>query len=203
MQGLLRSAIAGALLPLSAPAWAGGVLCEPPYNFGIRNGPDPVLCAIQAAARHFLDERNAENRTDWEPWGPDYRIWVPPCQVPLRAKWTVDEGEKRVLVTCSRTAPSEVQRKWAISVDVIGQSLQQNRFIREAANEFIRRENAKHKAHWLVWYPPDPPVVPKCAVPLSVQWHAKTSRSDVDVICRKALETAWGKSSWRVKMPVA
>ncbi len=202
MAGLLRTAIGGALLVCSLPAWAGGVLCEPPYNFGLKNGPDTVLCEIQATAKRFLDQHNANNETDWEPFGPDYRIWVPPCQVPLRATWTAADGEKRVLVTCKRTAPSAVERKWAISVDVVGKSLQQNHFILEAARKFIRRENAKHKSHWLAWNPSEPPMVPKCAVPLSVRWHAKNSRSEVDVICREAVETAWGKSSWRVRIPV-
>jgi hypothetical protein len=202
LTGLLRAAIGAALLSLSLPAWAGGVLCEPPYNFGVKNGPDTVLCEIQATARRFLDHHNAENKTDWEPFGPDYRIWLPPCQVPLRTTWTAAGGERRVLVTCKRTAASEVERKWAISVDVVGKSLQQNHFIRDATDKFIRRENAKHKSHWLVRHPSDPPMVPKCAVPLSIQWHAKNSRDEVDVICRRAVETAWGKSSWRVRIPV-
>jgi hypothetical protein len=203
LAGLLRTAIGGALLVCSLPAWAGGVLCEPPYNFGLKNGPDTVLCEIQATAKRFLDQHNANNETDWEPFGPDYRIWVPPCQVPLRATWTAADGKKRVLVTCKRTAPSAVERKWAISVDVVGKSLQQNHFILEAARKFIRRENAKHKSHWLAWTPSEPPMVPKCAVPLSVRWHAKNSKSEVDVICREAVETTWGKSSWRVRIPVA
>ena len=202
MPGLLRTAIGAALLSLSLPAWAGGVLCEPPYNFGLKNGPDTVLCEIQATAGRFLDQYNAKHKTDWQPFGPDYRIWVPPCQVPLRANWTIVEGEKRVLVACKRTAASEVKRKWAIPVDVIGKTLQQNHFIREAARKFIQRENVKYKSHWLVWHPSDPPMVPRCAVPLSVQWHAKSSRRDLDVICHKAVETKWGKPNWRVKMPV-
>lgn len=118
MPGHLRTAIGGALLFVSLPAWAGGVLCEPPYNFGLKNGPDKVLCEIQATARRFLDERNAENKTDLRPLGPDYRIWVPPCQVPLSAAWAVNERRKSVMVSCARTIPSAQERKWNVAVSV-------------------------------------------------------------------------------------
>lgn len=97
------------------------MICEPPYNFGLQHGPDLVLCEIQATARRFLDQRNAENKTNWQPLGPDYRIWVPPCQVPLKAAWAVDEDRRRVMVSCARTIASAHDRKWNVAVDIYAQ----------------------------------------------------------------------------------
>lgn len=202
MPGSLRSAIWGAWLLTTCPAWAGGVLCEPPYYRPADGGPYRELCEAQAAARRFLDRHNLENRTDWEPIGPDQRIVVPACLTPLRATWTVHENEKSVLVTCIRSAAPEIKRKWTLHVHVFGKSLQQNYFIREAAKQFIRRENVRLKSNRIVWNPSDPPMVPKCEVPLAVRWHTKNVKNDVDVICRKAVNTAWGKADWRVTIPV-
>lgn len=184
------------MLLISAPAWAGGVLCEPPYNFGLKNGPDRVLCEIQATARRFLDQRNAENRTDWQPLGPDYRIWVPPCQVPMQAVWAVYETRKSVMVSCDRTVPSSDQRKWKVAVEVFSENMQPNFAIHKAAGKFVRREPG-----WEAGFPAAETMVPRCAAPLAVEWR-DGSRNSVDVICHKAVQTTWGKGSWRVRVPV-
>jgi len=120
----LPSKLAGAcpLLLISVAAQAGGVICEPPYNFGIQHGPDPVLCEIQATAKRFLDQRNAENETDLRPLGPDYRIWVPACQVRMKAAWVVSEGRKSVAVSCTRTIASAHERNWKVVVPVYSKS---------------------------------------------------------------------------------
>jgi len=115
---LTKLASASTLLLISVAARAGGVICEPPYNFGVQHGPDPVLCEIQATAKRFLDQHNAENKTDLRPLGPDYRIWVPACQVRMKAAWVVSEGRKSVAVSCNRTISSAHERNWKVVVSV-------------------------------------------------------------------------------------
>ena len=167
-----------------------------------QEGPFRELCEVNAAARRFLDQYNVEHETDWEPLGPDIRIVVSPCAVPLRSAWTIDHAEKSVLVSCRRTNASAYERKWELSVQVVGETLQQHYFIQDAARRFVRQENSKRHAHWIALEPSGAPMVPKCAIPLSVQWQAHNYGQSVYVVCSKAVKTAWGKERWRVKVPV-
>lgn len=201
MSMILKVASGCSLLLISLPAWAGGVLCEPPYNSGIRNGPDLVLCEIQATAKRFLDQRNAESKTDWRPLGPDYRIWVPPCQVPMKAAWAIYESSKSVMVSCDRTIASAHERKWKVAVSVYGESVQPIYDIHKAADSFVRIGRKKSKPNSQAGYPRDETMLPKCAAPLAVRW-SDTSRSSVDVACSHTVKTAWGTGNWRVKVPV-
>lgn len=83
-----------------------------------------MLCEIQATAKRFLDQHNTENKTDLRPLGPDYRIWVPACQVRMKAAWVVSEGRKNVVVSCNRTIASAHERNWKIVVPVYTKSKQ-------------------------------------------------------------------------------
>ncbi|WP_139232702.1 hypothetical protein [Duganella sp. CF458] len=189
------------MLALPFAASAGGVLCEPPYNFGIKNGPDPVLCAIQATAKRFLDQRNVADKTDWRPLGPDYRSWVPPCRVPMKAAWATNEPRKSVLVSCRRTIASAHERNWEIAVSVYSDSEQRLYDIHLAAEGFVRSESRTGKLHREAGYPRNETLVPKCAVPFAVNWRDGTKNS-VDVVCAKTVQTTWGKGKWRVAVPI-
>jgi hypothetical protein len=190
---LLRLVGKWALLLVSLPAWAGGVICEPPYSNGTEAGPEPVLCEIQATAKRFLDQHNVRNKTDWKPLGPDLRVWVPPCQLPMRAAWTGSETRRSVMVSCAR--------KWKVDVDVTGESVQLNYDIHKAASEFVRLDYPKRNPSRTAGYPPEATMVAKCTSPLAVKWR-DGSKSSVDVICSKTVHTTWAKANWRVNVPV-
>lgn len=201
LPGLLRSAIGGAVLLVALPSWAGGVVCEPPYYRPENGGPERELCAIQAAAKRFLDQQNIRDKTDWRPLGPDIRMMFETCLVPLGATWAIYEARKSVTVSCDRTDPSAYKRTWKAAVDVYSESEQLNYHIHKAASTFVRRENARRKSNRKAGYPANETQVPKCAVPLAVEWR-DGARNSVDVICRQAVQTTWGKGKWRVKIPV-
>jgi hypothetical protein len=75
--------------------------------------------------------------------------------------------------------------------------------IREAAKEFIRRENIAKKSHWVVGNPDIRVVVWECAVPLVAKWNEADERRGprVAVSCPRTLENAPVKT-WRVRVPV-
>lgn len=201
LPGLFRPAIGFAALLLSLPAWAGGVVCEPPSYRPENSGPERELCAIQAAAKRFLDQQNIRDKTDWKPLGPDIRMMFDPCVAPLGATWAIYGGRKSVMVSCDRAVPSAYERKWKVAVDVYGESEQLNYHLHKAASAFVRRENARRKSNRKAGYPANETQVPKCVIPLAVEWRDR-SRSSVDVICRTAVHTTWGKGFWRVRIPV-
>lgn len=201
MPALLRSATVSALLLLSLPAWAGGVICEPPHYRADKGGPYHELCEIQAAASRFLDQQNIRHKTDWQPLGPDIRMVLEPCLVPLRANWAIFQARKSVMVSCGRAGPSTHDRKWKVAVEIFSESMQPNYYIHKAASDFVGRENARRHSKWKAGYPGDETMVPKCVAPLAVEWR-DGARTSVDVICRKATRTTWGKGEWRVKVPV-
>ena len=176
-------------------------MCEPPYYRAEDGGPERELCAIQAAAKRFLDQQNIRDKTDWRPLGPDIRMVFDPCLGPLGATWAIYEARKSVTVSCDRTVPSSHERKWKVAVDVYGESEQLNYHIHKAASAFVRREMARHKSQRKAGYPANEIMMPKCVGPLAVEWR-DGSRSSVDVICRKAVQTTWGKGNWRVRVPV-
>ncbi|KQV46484.1 hypothetical protein ASD07_13490 [Duganella sp. Root336D2] len=201
MSRIMKLASACSLLIISFPAWAGGVICEAPYFRPGDGGPDSELCAIQAAAKRFLDQQNIKNKTDWKPLGPDIRMMFDPCLVPLGATWAMHEARKSVMVSCDRTVASAYERKWTVAVAVSGESVQLNYHIHKAAGAFVLREQTRSKLRWKAGYPSDETMVPKCVVPFAVEWRGGPMNS-VDVICRKAIQTTWGKWNWRVRVPV-
>ena len=76
--------------------------------------------------------------------------------------------------------------------------------IREAARQFIARENASRGIHWEALDPNLKIFVPRCAVPLSVQWVPKTyglSAPNVAVICSRTVRGGWEKH-WDVFVPI-
>lgn len=84
--------------------------------------------------------------------------------------------------------------------------------IREAAREFITRENARTHGTWEAMEPNLKVLVPRCAVPLtarwdSIRWFANTkggglserSRRVISVVCTRAVGPS---QKWDVHVPV-
>ena len=84
--------------------------------------------------------------------------------------------------------------------------------IREAAREFITRENARTHGTWEAMEPNLKVLVPRCAVPLtarwgSIRWFSNTkggepsehSRRVISVVCTRAVNSA---QKWDVHVPV-
>lgn len=84
--------------------------------------------------------------------------------------------------------------------------------IREAAREFIARENAKTHGTWEAMEPNLKVLVPRCAVPLTARWDtirwlsngkggelSERSRRVISVVCARAVNPA---QKWEVHVPV-
>lgn len=80
---------------------------------------DHGLYEIHQAARKFLSRQPRKKSGDWVAVGPDIRMQVPRCVVPLRTRWARESDDKEnlpgVLVICGKT----IDRKsphWAVLV---------------------------------------------------------------------------------------
>ncbi|MGJ7610076.1 MULTISPECIES: hypothetical protein [unclassified Variovorax] len=84
--------------------------------------------------------------------------------------------------------------------------------IREAAREFVARENAKTQGTWEAMEPNLKVLVPRCAVPLTARWDtirwlsnakggelSEHSRRVISVVCTRAVNPA---QKWNVHVPV-
>ena len=80
------------------------------------------LFEINAAGQKFLRAHNRKHRTDWIGFGPDLRMQVERCLVPLRSRWAVpDDPEEgpRVIVTCDKSIQ---KRRWDMFVHAFRKS---------------------------------------------------------------------------------
>jgi hypothetical protein len=80
---------------------------------------DHGLYEIHQEARKFLNRQPRKKSGDWVAVGPDIRMQVPRCAVPLRTRWARESDDKEnlpgVLVICRKT----IDRKspnWAVLV---------------------------------------------------------------------------------------
>lgn len=84
--------------------------------------------------------------------------------------------------------------------------------IREAAREFVARENAETQGTWEAMEPNLKVLVPRCAVPLTARWDtirwlsnarggklSEHSRRVISVVCARAVNPA---QKWDVHVPV-
>ena len=80
---------------------------------------DHGLYEIHQAARKFLNRQPRKKTGDWVAVGPDIRMQVPRCAVPLRTRWARESDDKEnlpgVLVMCSRTIDRQAPH-WAVLV---------------------------------------------------------------------------------------
>jgi hypothetical protein len=74
------------------------------------------LFEIRAEGLKFLRTYNRRHRTDWLGFGPDIRMQVERCLVPLRSRWAVEADRQEgpgVLVVCGKSIQN---RRWAALV---------------------------------------------------------------------------------------
>ncbi len=80
------------------------------------------LYEIREAALAWVNRSNAAQNTNWETSGPDLRIVVARCAVPLTVKWTDPSrhapGRTGVDVVCSRSVNPQYGKKWDVFVPV-------------------------------------------------------------------------------------
>jgi hypothetical protein len=77
------------------------------------------LYEIREEALKFLNRQPKPKKGYWSTLGPDVRIQVPLCAVPLRTRWAREsdheENMPAVLVICDRSI-EKAYKKWDVSV---------------------------------------------------------------------------------------
>ena len=80
---------------------------------------DHGLYEIHQEARKFLSRQPRKKSGDWVAVGPDIRMQVPRCAVPLRTRWARESDNKEnlpgVLVICKKTIDRK-EPNWAVLV---------------------------------------------------------------------------------------
>jgi hypothetical protein len=77
---------------------------------------------INAEGKKFLRAYNRKHRTDWVGFGPDLRMQVERCLVPLRSRWAVESDRQEgpgVMVICDKSVQ---KRRWDILVNAYRRS---------------------------------------------------------------------------------
>ena len=77
------------------------------------------LFEINAEAASFLRSHNRKHHTDFEPVGPDLRMQVERCLVPLRSRWAREseqDGGPAVMVICRKSVQ---KRSWDMIVHAV------------------------------------------------------------------------------------
>ncbi|WP_426103473.1 hypothetical protein [Massilia sp. TSP1-1-2] len=75
------------------------------------------LFEINAEGQRFLRAYNRKHHTNWVGFGPDLRMQVERCLVPLRSRWAVQsDGQEGpgVMVLCDKSVQ---KRRWDILVN--------------------------------------------------------------------------------------
>jgi len=109
----------------SASAWAHGASLsqadvESIYGRYRTTADSHGLYEIWQAADAFVTDHNRKHQTSFEVLGPDLRIMVSACLVPLAVKWARPDPGGRgigVNVSCARTARA-YEKRWEIFVPV-------------------------------------------------------------------------------------
>lgn len=81
------------------------------------------LYEIREEARKFIANQNSANHTKWVALDPNYKIIVPRCIVPLKAKWAPEShrfSQKSVLVYCIKSISTNNElKKWDVIIPVV------------------------------------------------------------------------------------
>jgi hypothetical protein len=80
------------------------------------------LYEVREAARKFVAEENAREKSNWVALDPNLKAQVTKCDVPLRAKWapkSAGMAGNNVLVYCTKTIRgSAASEQWTLAVPV-------------------------------------------------------------------------------------
>jgi hypothetical protein len=120
--------------PLSKRAWLAMVLglafAQPCLADAVEDPREPLLryrttatvhglYEIREEARKFLRHQPRKKSGEWVAVGPDIRMQVPLCAVPLRTRWARESDNKEnlpgVLVTCKKTIDKQTPH-WSVLV---------------------------------------------------------------------------------------
>lgn len=73
--------------------------------------------------------------------------------------------------------------------------------IREDVRKFIDKQNAENKTGWIAGDPDIRAQVPRCAVPLQIEWRQDAGRRSVTVICTRTVKGS-SEKSWDMPVPI-
>lgn len=76
------------------------------------------LYEIGTAAREWIAKENARQGTDWEAFGPNLKVFVPRCAVPLKVQWAdrTRHFHRGLSVICGKLVNSAYGKPWDVFV---------------------------------------------------------------------------------------
>jgi hypothetical protein len=78
------------------------------------------LYEINEAVIKFLDEEKTKSNINRRSMGPNLKIWVPKCSVPLKVEWTPKyyglSNRHSVSVYCDKTIDGSHEKKWRVNI---------------------------------------------------------------------------------------